>query len=560
MKQEIDCLKQESGRVPRIESVPVSRLPEQTKLFTHYQENPLSLKRFYPSVVESHTHVATRIPEVLSNYKTDRVLLCDALVEINTRHNAGEKTFTNIELLREGDTVAVVTGQQAGLFSGPLYSIYKALSAVKMSECLRGRGFNAVPIFWAATEDHDFDEVSNAFVLGSNQELMEIKVSTDPTQIGKPVGNIKLGDSISGAITELFEALPETDFTAELRRFVEAAWHRENTIGDAFGTFLANLIRCYGLIIVDPLDDRLKILAAPIYADAVERSDEIVAALVERSDELEEVGYHAQVLVTGDYFPLFLHMDDGRRKALKRTSNGLYRIKGEKKEFTVGELSAAAASEPQRFSPGVMLRPVVQDYLLPTVCYFGGGAEIAYFAQNSEVYRILERPVTPILHRQSFTVVEAKYARVLDKFDLKFVDLFVGLEKILPRVIEEFVDPQNAKLFFEAEEKINTELDRLDHALSRIDPTLSSNLATRRRKILYHIGALRKKFHSVEIEKNEIVNRQIRSSFSALLPKGHLQERTLNATSFLNRYGPYFIDWVYDSIDLDDKGHRVIYL
>jgi bacillithiol biosynthesis cysteine-adding enzyme BshC len=544
----------------RTESLPFLSVPGQSKLFIDYQTNPLLLAKYYPSIVSSHTEVTARIPEVLANYKTNRAQLCDALTRINSNFGAGAKTLENIDLLREHETVAVVTGQQTGLFTGPLYSIYKALSAIKMSECLRGRGINAVPVFWMATEDHDLEEISNAFVIDSGQDLAEFRVSADESGHGRSVGKIKLDGSVSVAVGELFASLPVTEFTDELRRQLELSWTIGMPFAEAFGTFLTSLLGKFGLIIVDPLNDRLKRLSASIYSQAVKCSGEIVSALTARSAELVSDGYHAQVLVEDDYFPLFWLTDDGRRVALRRNADGLLQVKGEKTAFTETELAGRASSEPERLSPGVMLRPVVQDYLFPTVCNFGGGAEIAYFAQNSEVYRILGRPVTPILHRQSFTIVEAKHARTLEKYELEFADLFEGETELLPKLVDKFIDPNTAKLFAEAEEKINTELSRLDQALSQMDVTLAKNLATRRRKIIYHIGALRKKYHFRRAEMDETIGRRIRSAFTALLPNGHLQERTLNVTSFLDRFGPNFIDMVYDSIDLDDKGHRIVYL
>ena len=558
--QESGCSVSVGVRGLRTESLPFLSVPGQSKLFIDYQTNPLSLAKYYPSIVSSHTEVTARIPELLANYKTNRTQLCDALTRINSNFGEGAKTLENIDLLREQDGVAIVTGQQTGLFTGPLYSIYKALSAIKMSECLRGRGINAVPVFWMATEDHDFEEVSNALVIDSGQDLAEFRVSADESEHGKSVGKIKLDGSVSAAVAELFASLPVTEFTDELRRQLELSWTIGKSHGEAFGTFLTNLLGKYGLIIVDPLDDTLKRLSTPVYAEAIKKSSEIVSALTARSAELVSDDYHPQVLVEKDYFPLFWHTDEGRRVALRRNADGKLQIKGEKMSFTESELAVIAASEPARFSPGVMLRPVVQDYLFPTVCYFGGGAEIAYFAQNSEVYRILGRPVTPILHRQSFTIVEAKHARTLEKYELEFVDLFAGEAELLPNIIDKYIDPSTAKLFAEAEEKINTELNRLDQALSRMDVTLAANLATRRRKIIYHIGALRKKYHFRRAEMDETIGRRIRSAFTTLLPNGHLQERTLNVTSFLNRFGPNFIDMVYNSIDLDDKGHRIVYL
>jgi bacillithiol biosynthesis cysteine-adding enzyme BshC len=544
----------------RAESIPFSQLPGQSRLFTEYQSDPESLRRFYPSAVASHTQIADRIPEVLANYRADRQLLCDALDETNKKFGAGEKTLQNIAELRDPEAVAVVTGQQAGLFTGPLYTIYKALSAIKTAECLQGRGIKAVPVFWVATEDHDFEEVSKTYVLNSQGELGEVAIEPEHCHENLPVGYIKLDESIRPAVEELLAELTPTEFTDEIRELVSSAWLPGEYLGDAFGSLLSHLTANYGLIILCPLNRSLKKLAAPVYVDAIRRADEIVLALRKRSDELVKDGYAAQVLIGEDYFPLFWQGSDDKRNPLKRTEKGNYRTKDGAREFTVDELADIAASEPWRFSPSVVLRSVVQDYILPTVCYFGGAAEIAYFAQSSEVYRILERPATPIFHRQSFTVIESKHAKTLDRYDLEFLDLYKGIENILPRIVEDYLNRDLAGLFAKVEESVNTELNRLDQELSQFDSTLAENLANRRRKIIYHIGALRHKFHNAQMRKDEVIQHQLSSLFSALLPNRHLQERSLNVTYFINRHGPQFVDWMYRAVDLDDKGHRLIYL
>lgn len=560
VKQEIVCPCPSGTVVIETESLPFSEIPQQSKLFIEYQKDPLSLKAFYPSMVASHTQISGRIPEVLAHHKADRNLLCDALLEMNTACSAGEKTIENIKLLREEDCVAVVTGQQAGLFSGPLYTIYKAMSAVKMTECLRGRGFKVVPVFWIATEDHDFEEVSKTFVFERTGELAELKNEPKRCYDNLPVGTVKLDDSIKQTVTELFDELSLTEFTPDLRELIEQSWKSETYFGDAFAKLITKLFDKYGLIILCPLDPRLKQLAAPVYKDAIEKSAEIVEALRNRSSELQEKGYHAQVLVGEDYFPLFWQAKDKTRNALKKSAQGTFKTKDNSREFTIEELAQIAENEPTRFSPSVVLRSVVQDYILPTVCYFGGAAEIAYFAQSGEVYRILNRPHTPIFHRQSFTIIESKHKKTLEKYDLELKDLFVGYESLLPEIVENYLNSDTAKIFAEAEEKINIELNRLDQNLSEIEPTLAENLATRRRKILYHIGAMRHKFHHAQVRKDTALKRRIETMFTALLPHKHLQERTLNVNYFLNRYGFYFIDWIYQATDLDDKGHRIIYL
>jgi bacillithiol synthase len=543
-----------------IETLPFSEIPGQSKIFVEYQRNPRGLQKYYPLAVSSHTEISQHIPKVLENYKTDRNALCDALEEMNRACGAGEKTLSNIELLREADCVAVVSGQQAGLLTGPLYTIYKALSAVKLTECLRGRGYKAVPVFWIATEDHDFLEVSNAFVINKEGNLAEVRNEPKRCYENLPVGYIKLDDSIRKTIDDLFENLPHTEFTDELRVLIEENWKSGYYFSDGFAKMLMRILGRYGLILLCPLCEKLKKLAAPVYTEAIEKSDEIVSALRKRSAELVADGYHAQVLIGEDYFPLFYQAKDRTRHALKKTPEGTYKTKGIDREFNLAELAALAAREPQKFSPSVVLRSVVQDYLLPTVAYFGGAAEIAYFAQSAEVYRVLNRPTTPIFHRQSFTFVESKHAKTLARFDLNLKDLFHGIEAVKPEIVENYLNRETAMLFAETEEKINLQLNRLDQTLAALDATLAENLAKRRRKIVYHIGALRKKFHAAQIRKDETVQRQVENLFAALLPHKHLQERTLNASSFINRHGLYFIDWIYDAIDLDDKGHRIVYL
>jgi len=558
--QAITCQSQHGAVTLRAESTPFSEFPGQIGIFVDYQNDPGSLRRFYPNAVSSMADLASHCKDVLQRYSADRNVLCDALTEINTKFGAGPKTFENIELLRAADTVAVVTGQQAGLFTGPLYTIYKALSAVREAECLRSQGQNAVPVFWVATEDHDFEEVSQTFVIGRSGELVESKTEPMHCNENLPVGYVQLDDSITPVIDALIDSLQPTEFTAEVRKLIEDCWRPGEYFGDAFGKMLTHLMADRGLIILCPLNPKLKQLASPIYVEAIRRSGEIVAALRARSDELVADGYTAQVLVGEDYFPLFWQASDDTRNALKTSPDGTVHKKDGSRIFTLDELAQIAAEDPIRFSPSVVLRSVVQDYILPTVCYFGGGAEIAYFAQSGEVYRILDRPVTPIIHRQSFTFVESKHAKTLARYDLTLRDLFQGFDQLLPNIVEKFLNTGSTKIFAEVEEEINTQLNRLDQDLSQIDAGLAENLAKRRRKILYHISALRHKFHNVQVRKDEVVKRQIESLFASLLPHKHLQERSLNIAYFLNRFGPNFVDWICNSIDLEDKTHRVIYL
>ncbi len=556
MKQE-SARETQRGKV-RISDLRFSEIPHQSRLFLEYQSDPLSLKRFYPNAVSSESEIGSFVPEVLKNYYTDRDALCDALMEINLNAGVGQPTLDNIELLRDSKTVAVLTGQQAGLFTGPLYTIYKALSAVKLAAYLKEQGIMAVPVFWAATEDHDFEEVSQAFVIGKTGELIESKYTADKNFVRMPVGDIIINNSINQVIDELFNQITETEFSPNLKTLLAHSYSAGNGFGEAFIKTLANILKDLGLIFLDPMNSGIKALSSKIYTETIEKSDEIVEAIRKRSQLLEREGYHSQVLVEDDYFPLFWINDDGKRTALRRIGDGVYRVKDERTELTRAELLGVAHNEPHRLSPGVMLRPAVQDYLLPTVCYFGGGAEIAYFAQNSEAYRVLSRPITPILHRQSFTIVETNQRKALDKFELTLGQLFEGIEKTLLQLAERGPSSESAKLFADAEEIINTEMNRLDQHISQIDVTVAEHLAKRRRKIIYHIVALRKKTLLAQVRKDEVAYRQLIGLFTNLLPNGALQERTLNIFTYLNKFGPKFIEWLYFAIDLEDKDHRIV--
>jgi bacillithiol biosynthesis cysteine-adding enzyme BshC len=331
-------------------------------------------------------------------------------------------------------------------------------------------------------------------------------------------------------------------------------------VGDAFALVMSRLFGEYGLVLFDPLDEELKQLAAPLYLEAIEKSAEITATLLARNKKLESEGYHAQILVEESSFPLFWLDEAGKRHALRRMADGKLSAKGDEKQFEIDELKELARNSPQRLSPNATLRNVVQDYLLPTAVYFGGAAEIAYSAQNAEVYRILNRPVTPMLPRASATIIEPRVRRTLDKYNLRMADFFCRPENLVPRIVEGFLDSDTSGIFAQAEETINAQLNLLDERLAEIEPTLAAALAHRRPKILYHIQALKRKFYNAEMKQNETVKLRLEAACSSLFPQKGLQERKLNVTSLIVLHGEYILRWIYDEVDIDTSEHQIFYL
>jgi len=549
---------EESGL--RVETLPFEQIPHQTRLFLDYLTDPIALRQYYPSAVLYHHELAQRVPEVLAAYRVDRDRVCDALEAMNRRWGAGQATLDNIQLLREPDCIAVVSGQQAGLFTGPLYTIYKALSAVKLAGCLQQRNTKAVPVFWIASEDHDFAEVAKAELIGRDCQLKNVEVTGVLHREGQPVGQVVVDDSIAAVVDQLFELLPNSEFAADMKALVKDAWQPGRGYAESFAMMMTSLLGRYGLIFLDPLDSELKKLAAPLYSEAAQRAPEIAAAIEKRSSELESAGYHAQVLATANSFPLFLHDEQGARHAVVRVENGKYKTKDVEQEYTAEELATLARETPDRFSPNVTLRAVVQDYLLPTIAYYGGAAEIAYFAQTAEVYRVLERPATPILPRSSLTMIERHTGRTLERYELSLKDFFEGLEPVIKRVVEEHLGANTAKLFVNTEENVNHELDRLRRDLQSIDPTLASALDTGRKKINYQLEGLRARFVRAQMERDEAVHRQLQRAFDQLYPNKDLQERHINITSLLARHGTYVIEWIFNAINLGSSEHQIVKL
>lgn len=549
---------EESGL--RVESLPFERIPHQSRLFLDYLKDPVALRKYYPSAVRFHHELQQRVPDVLAAHRVDRNRVADALAAMNQRWGAPAETLDNINLLRDEDCVAVVSGQQAGLFTGPLFTIYKALSAVKLAGCLRQRDTKAVPVFWIAAEDHDFIEVAKAEFIGRDCQLKQVDVSTDLHRDGQPVGCVVLDDSITAVVDQLFELLPNSEFADDMKALVQSAWQPGRGYVESFATMMTTLVGRYGLIFLDPLDPEMKQLAAPLYAEAVRQAPQIATAIEERSRELEGAGYHAQVLATASSFPLFLHDEQGARRALTRAANGKYQTKDSDIDYTLDELIELALNEPQRFSPNVTLRAVVQDYLLPTIAYYGGAAEIAYFAQTAEVYRVLERPATPILPRSSLTMIERHTGRVLERYGLTLADFFDGLEPVTKRVVEEHLGAGTARNFAGAEEKINSELSSLKQELQAIDPTLADALETGRKKINYQLEGLRTRFIRAQMTRDEAAHRQLQRAADQLYPNKNLQERHINVTSLLARHGTYVIEWIFNAINLGSNDHQIVYL
>ncbi|HSE97540.1 MAG TPA: bacillithiol biosynthesis cysteine-adding enzyme BshC, partial [Blastocatellia bacterium] len=355
-----DCRNLEAAAERLADAMRFSDIPRTSRLFSDFLYDYDRVARFYTDFGRTVSPLAEHARRVGAQ-EFDRNLVPDALERINRHAGSSDLTFRHIDLLRRPGSVAIVTGQQAGLFTGPLYTVHKALTVIKLAACLREQGVEAVPVFWIASEDHDYEEVNHTRLVDQNGHLKTVRYEACGHAPDVPVGRVQLCEGINATIDEFIAQLPPSEFMSEIERDLRESYSDGAGFAESFAKLMARLFKDYGVVLLDPLDEQLKQVVAPLYSQAIEKSSEVAAALVERSRELEEAGYHAQVHVSEDMVPLFI-MDEGRRVAMVQ-QDGRFFVKGSERSFGKDELVELARRCPNCFSPNVTLRPVVQDFL-----------------------------------------------------------------------------------------------------------------------------------------------------------------------------------------------------
>ena len=424
--------------------LPFSQIPHTTKLFTDFLSYSPQVQPFYPRSPRFTEWFHDEVSRV--NYDSARRERVAAILERQNKvWNAAPKTLENIARLRKG-AAAVVTGQQVGLFGGPVFAIYKALTAVKLADQATAAGVESVPVFWLATHDHDLAEVNHVSIPGSDAALQTFTTSTHGVP-DAPVGTVHFGSEIE-TVVEAAAALLDPEAAAFLRE----SYKPGETLGSAYARFFARLCADWGVILLDASDPELHQIAAPLFRAAIERSAELDEALLARGKELEAAGYHQQVKVTASSTLLFA-MQNGARIPVHRktgaTAGDSEFLIGEEK-LSQEELLRRIAAAPQDFNPNVLLRPVVQDYLLPTLTYIGGAAEVAYFAQIAVVYQALAGRITPILPRFSATILDHKHQGLLERYQLTLPEIFNGPTSLSEHLASRSLSQEVQKSFDQA--------------------------------------------------------------------------------------------------------------
>ena len=515
-----------------------NQLPGTSRLFADYLYSFERVSAFYrhsPRAIDALPSIAREIDYPESR----RAAMVSAL-----RGQNGSSP--NLKRLAQPGTAAVVTGQQVGLFSGPAYTIYKALTAVRVARELTSQGTPAVPVFWLATEDHDFPEISKAWVFGPSGEPVSVQVKAPAGEDG-PVGPL-VPDHYP--VKELAAALKGLDFADEVMDLVSRTYAPGQSLGKAFRDVVKGLLKRFDLLYLDPLDPAIREIGAPFMQQALEAGDDLYPALIERGKALSQAGYHAQVhmdLQTS----LFFLLEDGHRIPLRRQGDRYLSRKG---SHSLAELTAKVT----RISPNALLRPVLQDYLLPTVAYVGGPAELAYFAQSEVLYSRLLGRMPVMLPRNGFTLVDARSSKLMERNQFQLPSLFVGETALRETMAARLLPEQVKSTMAQSKTDVITVLDRLEAELKGFDGSLAKALGTSRAKIEYQFGKIERKTARESLRRDERAAQDAAHLSHLLYPHKHLQERLLSILPFVAKHGFNLIDRIEEHTCIDCVDHHVM--
>ena len=533
---------------------PISVVPGLHRLFLDYCSGAESVRRFYASQQAGAGWTAR--PGLPAHWPE----LVSLLVEQNASPSPSVRSA--LDALRGGAGV-VVTGQQVGLFGGPLFTPFKAATALARARQATACGSPHVAIFWLATEDHDFAEIDHV-VFPAKRELRKLVYSpaAEMAETARPVGGIVLDDSISGLVDQARELLG----ASEALDVLADAYQPGRTLAQAFREFYFRAFAAQGLLVLDAGGRAMHRMGAPVLRAAIEQADELHEALVERNGELEAAGYHAQVAVMPQSSLLFL-IDEksGARLALKRQPpsadepNGIWRAG--RQSYSTLELLGILDAEPERISPSALLRPVFQDFLLSSSAVVGGPAEIAYFAQSAVLYeRVLGRG-TPSLPRLSATLIEPAIGELLRKHELTLERVFSESPASLAQLLSaRSMPPEGKAKVAAAGTALDAELTALAEWMRSLDAGLGQSAETAAGKIRYQMDRLRHLAVNFQLQREVSLTRQAETIGNALYPGGGLQERLHGAAYYFARYGFELAESLTAQAANSEPGHTEMWL
>ena len=542
-----------SAAQPRALAVDLRRFPGIRALAADYTGAFDALAPFFagdPARPEAWGAAVARVQA----HGRDRNALASLIADQQRRRGAPVPAVAAGGRLADPRSVAVVTGQQAGLFGGPHFTLLKALTALRLAERVgREHGVPAAAVFWIDAEDHDWEEVRSCAVL--DHELARHIVSLGrPDGAGtRPIAGIALDESIDAALASLARLLPATDASSDLFGALRNAYSAGRGMAEAFGRWLEGVLGDRGLVVYDASDPAAKPLARDVFAREIEEPGVTARLAAEAGDALGGLGYHAQVAPQEHVAALFLL--DGGRQPIRAA--GDHFLAGEA-EVAGRTLRARACAHPEDFSPNVLLRPVVQDTLFPTVAYVAGPNELAYLGQLKGVYERFGVPMPLVVLRSSATLVDSAAMRFLNRYPFPFERLQSGDESLLNHLLASHLPPSVEQALEGASVAIDGRMTALIEAVPAIDPTLEGAARSTLGRMQHDLRSLQAKIIHAAKRRDETLRRQFHRTRSQAFPEGIPQERGVGFVYFLNQYGPALVGRLLEDLPLDPGRHWVL--
>lgn len=456
--------------------------------------------------------------------------------------------------LADPATRVVITGQQAGVFGGPLFTLLKALTAMKLAAKVeREHKVPVVPVFWIDAEDHDWPEVSGCTVLDAELAPVAIRVADLEGSGQLPIARLQLTAAGTAAVDELEAALPDSEFKTSIIESLRRAYAPGVGMATAFGTWIEEVLGPHGLVVYDSSDAAAKVLARDVFVKEVSEPGTTARIAAKAGDALVAKGYHAQATLADGTVSLF-HLNSER---LPVQVDGDQAFIGER-ALTRAELIEEARTNPEHFSPNVLLRPIVQDTVFPTICYVAGPNELAYLGQLKDVYAHFGVPMPLMYQRATATLADSATVRFLKKYELPLTALRAQDEAALNQLLESQLPPSVEQSLAAASAAIAERMAAVAAAVPQIDPTLEGTVKSTLGKLEHEVQSLHNKVIQAAKRRDETLRRQFQRAQALTFPQGHPQEREVGFVWFLNRYGPALVDRLIDELPLEMGHHWVL--
>jgi bacillithiol biosynthesis cysteine-adding enzyme BshC len=541
-----------SLRIP----VDVRRFPWIRRLAADYAYDFGSVASFFSGDPSERAAWASAIART-QGHERQRTAIANIIAAQQERRGAPPRAREAAAHLADPRSVAILTGQQAGLFGGPLFTLLKALTALKLADQVaRDHQVPVVAIFWIDAEDHDWEEVRSCAVFDADLGVRRVGLAPRPGADPSPVATVRLDDSIGTVLDALEDALPATEFRASLLAELRAAYEPGVGMADAFGRWLERVLGPRGLVVYDSSDAASKPLARDVFTRELSMPGETAKLASLAGSDLVARGYHSQVHQQDDSLALFrLDVDRGGRRAIRQQDG----------QFLVGEqtipaaaLVQQAAERPAGFSPNVLLRPVVQDTLFPTICYVAGPNELAYLGQLRGVYAHFDVPMPLMYPRASATLMDSAAVRFLTRYKLPLEALQAQDEAALNELLKSQIPAVVEESVANAVSAVEAQMARVIQAIPALDPTLEGAARSTLQRMQHDLQTLHGKMIQAAKRRDETLRRQFMHARQLAFPDGHAQERTIGFVSFLNQYGPALIDRLDEELPLDIGRHWVV--